>query len=168
MTNVYEELINHHRIKVRKAWELMAPELSNFDDYDKEKINKLIENHDLSKFSDDEFYTYIEVRLSSNIDLVEVEDKLKEVNLIHLNTNPHHWQYYYRLNEYGEATLSEMPKEYIIEMACDYIALINKRGVHEVTPNWMKEFESMKLYSSSKDYFMSLIPLMNKILANFR
>lgn len=168
MTNVYEYEINRHRDNVKKAWELMTPELSDFDTYDKEKITKLIETHDLSKFSDEEYYTFIEVRLSSNIDLMEAGEKLNEVKLIHLNTNPHHWQYYYRLNEYGEPTLAKMPRECIVQMACDYVALINKSGVTEVNSDWMREFDAMKLEASSKSYFMSLIPIMNKILSNFR
>ena len=56
-SNVYGDMINHHRENVKKAWELLAPELSSLDEFTKKKVNNCIEAHDLERFSDEEFYT---------------------------------------------------------------------------------------------------------------
>ena len=91
--------------------------------------------HDLSKFSRAEWSPYVRKFYGK---LLSPKDKKKHTNqqvtydfkrawLHHQNVNPHHWQYWFLLNEFGcpEKAL-EMPREYMLEMVADW------RGVSRV------------------------------------
>lgn len=73
-----------------------------------------------------------------------INQDFKRAWLHHQNVNPHHWQYWVLLNDFGcPETCLEMPEEYMLEMIADWKAA--GRGNHnqheaEVVSDKLREF----------------------------
>ena len=125
----YMEYIKDHINNVHKAFEIMYEIKDKFKDIDRYDISDaiesikekgLIEIHDESKYSDEEFDAYR--RHFHSIDDKEKEESEEDFKLAwkhHYENNPHHPEYW--INKDGEVRNMEMI--YIVEMACDWIAM---------------------------------------------
>lgn len=128
--NLYKEYIHTHRLNVQKAWDNMKNNSEclnyiqnsfNYASIDAiiECIDNCIKNHDLSKFSKEEFDAY-----RKNFYPVSPEEK--EENLVafdkawvhHYTNNMHHWNWWDETNNENS-----MPLIYVIEMLCDWEAM---------------------------------------------
>ena len=129
----YMEYIKDHINNVHKAFENMYKIKDKFEDIDRDDIYDAIESvkekgiiniHDESKYSDEEFDAYR--RYFYSIDDKEKEESEEDFELAwkhHYENNPHHPEYWIKD---GEPV--DMKIEYIVEMACDWIAMSYSKG----------------------------------------
>ena len=129
----YMEYIKDHINNVHKAFENMYKIKDKFEDIDRDDISDAIESvkekgiiniHDESKYSDEEFDAYR--RYFYSIDDKEKEESEEDFKLAwkhHYENNPHHPEYWIKD---GESV--DMKIEYIVEMACDWIAMCYTKG----------------------------------------
>lgn len=98
-------------------------------DISKEEMLSIIKNHDMSKYSKEEFEIYQKYFMP-----VDKEDKISELEfneawLHHIHNNPHHPEHWV-LHDYEVKSIQiiPMPDKYIVEMICDWIAMGIKFG----------------------------------------
>lgn len=122
--NEYKEYIDEHISNVWKAWKQVTEIFKDEEfvtDIDINKtITKNILNHDISKYSFEEFEPY-RMRFFSIIE-DEKDNNSKvfdEAWKHHYTYNQHHWNYWVRSDDIVVA----MDLIYIIEMICDWIAM---------------------------------------------
>ena len=90
-TREYLDYLEEHLSNVQKAWEVLKIKCKDmrfiYDDYIYHTLDNLIYNHDLSKFSKDEFTQYREAffPVSECRSLDSAWDH-------HKDNNPHHWE----------------------------------------------------------------------------
>ena len=106
----YKDYINVHKENVLKSANWLKENLPElFEEVDIKNFDELIEKHDESKFSDEEFLPYADKWHGS-------KKKTKEYELAwehHWKNNPHH-------PEYFEG--NDMEYIYILEMICDWMS----------------------------------------------
>ena len=94
---IYFDYIIEHRENNLKVWnELKKTNKKLLNKYPDiiAKVDKIIDEHDLSKFSDEEFYPYAEKFQGNNKDSKEVLNNFQTAWLHHIHNNPHHWNYH--------------------------------------------------------------------------
>jgi len=141
MIRQYCDYIEEHLDNVDKAWNILKNVLREqnviYDDFLFFTIVGMIENHDVSKMSDEEFLPYAEWFFGSygvNYDPVDddvFEDEHKEVKSAfdaawehHKENNPHHWQKWTKATE-------RFPNEsacHVVCMVADWMAMGMKFG----------------------------------------
>ena len=105
----YEEYIIGHKDRVKQFAEWLKENLPDlFEDIDIDLFNEMIQEHDDSKFSEEEFEAYAQ-RFYNNgeDDSLEFKESWKH----HYMNNEHHPEFWL-----GE----DMPYIYILEMICDW------------------------------------------------
>lgn len=111
--------------------------------------------HDLSKFSLTEIRGALKYWHDSKSSLAYE----KELNgysatfLHHRGRNPHHYEYWiHSLDEGGIP--AEMPRKYVLELICDYLAACRTYGGNPVNEfSWWKSFsDNIKMHEKTKDY----------------
>lgn len=124
----YTQYIKNHQNNVKKAWEAMKQDQECVDLIQKyipsttinlDNIDYLIQNHDNSKFSEEEFIPYRKNFYPTSPEEKE-ENKAAFENAWkhHYTNNMHHWEWWH---ETGKA--DEMNIAYVIEMICDWQAM---------------------------------------------
>lgn len=116
----YLNYINNHISKVVEAYNKLKQ-----IDFEDEEINKgfqelgsEIEEHDKSKFSDEEFdYYRIKYYPVSDAEQENIDELFEKAWEHHYKVNPHHPEYHW--NKELE-TAEDMPPKYIAEMICDW------------------------------------------------
>lgn len=156
----YKKYIIEHKENVKKAYNWL---LDNFTDDeinfgDKNKLKKLIEKHDLSKWSEEEFEPYA---LYFNVDKKKYKDEFNKAWLHHIHNNPHHWQYWVLVNDDDGTIGLQMPQEYIIEMICDWWSFSHKTGKLEEIFDWYKDHRKKQILNDKTKEEVELI--LNKI-----
>lgn len=144
MSVEYDNYLNQHRANVYKGFVWIRdnlPDILNF----KNNLDWQTEyNHDKSKNDPEEYDAYNKYFYGNNRSYYVVQD-FNYAWLRHIHNNPHHWQYWVLINDdpnEGEIVM-DMPKDYIIEMICDWWAFSWANGnLYEIF-NW---------YESHKDY----------------
>jgi hypothetical protein len=122
----YREYISDHIKNVQLIWKNVHDKLQLLDDTDFHVIDILINIHDESKLTDQEFHGYRENfypedEEDSNNDHVK---KCFDVAWNHhQKSNPHHWQYWVLVEDKDNTKILSMPFVYIIEMLCDWSAM---------------------------------------------
>ena len=111
--------------------------------------------HDLSKFSFTEFSRAIKY-WDDNISSLANERKIlgySQTFLHHRGRNPHHYEYWiHSLDDVGVP--ARMPKKYVLELICDYLAAAKTYGANprEEYMWWIKQQSHMKIHKETKDY----------------
>ena len=129
----YKKYIEFHRSNVEKAYKLLNSFIIDNFNLTAEEIgilNKNIENHDLSKYDDDEFAPYALYFYGKEKD-EKVVQNFKDAVSIHKMKNPHHY-------EYWTSKYLEMPTIYIIEMVCDWWAFSLQKKKYLEILTWYK------------------------------
>ena len=144
MSIEYGNYLNQHMLNVATGFkwlEANLPELLENTNY----RNQICFQHDLSKLDPEEYSYYDEYFYGKSKDDPAVKLNFKYAWLHHIHNNPHHWQYWILHNdEPGEGVVVlDMPKQYIIEMICDWWAFSWKKGDLTEIFNW---------YDQHKDY----------------
>ena len=111
--------------------------------------------HDLSKFSFTEFSRAIKY-LDDKISSLAKERKIlgySQTFLHHRGRNPHHYEYWiHSLDEGGIP--AKMPKKYVLELICDYLAAAKTYGANPRKEYiwWIKQRSHMKIHQETKTY----------------
>lgn len=138
MSLAYDEYLKEHIGAVQKGWAWMEENLlykedfcnwiaeqypDSFDQIDIFEIRDLVEHHDESKTTPEEYFPYDDYfYLKKDNRSSFVVDRFNRAFLIHMHRNPHHWQYWVLTDDSkgdGEKVI-EMPLSYIFEMICDW------------------------------------------------
>ena len=100
----YKKYISNHIANVKKCYNIYGKELCNRLNVDYDKLGKLIEIHDLSKYSEEEFegirsYYFPTPSEESDEELRGFrKSKYNAAWLHHLRNNPHHPEYWMHSN----------------------------------------------------------------------
>ncbi len=111
--------------------------------------------HDLSKFSFTEFSRAIKY-WDDNISSLANERKIlgySQTFLHHRGRNPHHYEYWIHSLDDGGVP-ARMPKKYVLELICDYLAAAKTYGadLRKEYTWWAKQQSHMKIHKETKDY----------------
>lgn len=157
---MYTDYINEHINNVKLIW-YNFKDLNATYNLKSEKINYLINCHDLSKFSNEEYEGYrLKFYPEKNEEKNEEKNDLifKHAWNHHQKSNPHHWQYWVMWKN-KESIALEMDYEYVIEMLCDWSAMSLK----------FKDYPS-NFYNKNKNNMLlhkNTIVLIEGLLLNF-
>lgn len=128
--NAYKEYVDNHIANVKKAFDKYGEKLCNALNVDIERLKAMIEIHDKSKYSEEEFEGYRVFFYKSDEDNKEyLNDKniklsFDEAWRHHLIYNSHHpefWINTYPIN--GNIIINDMDKLSIAEMLLDWAAM---------------------------------------------
>ena len=111
--------------------------------------------HDLSKFSFTEFSRAIKY-WDDKISSLANERKIlgySQTFLHHRGRNPHHYEYWIHSLDNGGIP-AKMPKKYVLELICDYLAAAKTYGANprEEYMWWIKQQSHMKIHQETKIY----------------
>lgn len=156
MSEQYNHYILEHCSNVSKAYDWLynkIPEVMKDKSFD---IYLLIEKHDASKWSDDEYDAYDKYFYGGN----KSHKVVKNFNyawLHHIHKNPHHWQYWVLKHDDEPEEALEMPLEYVIEMICDWWSFSFKTGnLYEIF-DWYEKHKDMKLNDNTRKLVESIL-----------
>jgi len=117
--NQYNEYLKEHIDNVKKGYQFIKEKVSKIlEDCVIENLDKMIENHDDSKYSEEEFLPYAE-HFYGQGKVQKIDHEFDRAWKHHCENNPHHPEYWK-----GE----EMDSEHIIEMICDWWSFSWKKG----------------------------------------
>jgi adenosyl cobinamide kinase/adenosyl cobinamide phosphate guanylyltransferase len=152
----YYNYIKEHKNNVKKIWKLVKNKLDLSDLLNKE-ITKLINDHDLSKFSEKEFIPY-----QQNFYPDPNEKPNKEIFekawKHHYENNPHHWEFWI---QDGHSLL--MPIKFIIEMLCDWSAM-GLKFKDLPSEYYEKNKEKIKINEKVKSVLIHYLPVFDEIV----
>ena len=127
----YYDYINNHIKNVQEAYDKHSDAFKAVfpDVYNNRQIMQLymnLQNHDMSKYSEEEFNSYLArffpVNGSDpNSDKVKKDFKIAWFH--HVHYNPHHPNHWALVDSRDEIYVINMPDIYIIEMLCDWMAM---------------------------------------------
>ena len=126
----YTDYINNHIANVQEVYDKNADVFKSVfpNVYNSKQVMQLyinIENHDKSKFDENEFWYYamrfFPVKgIDPNSEKVKKDFKIGWLHHVHNNAHhPNHWA----LVDDNQIYLFDMPDIYIIEMLCDWMAM---------------------------------------------
>ena len=151
MSTEYSNYIMEHVANVEKAYiwlrekEIISDELTT-------QINW----HDVSKYLNDEYDAYDNYFYGRKTEKVKLE--FNYAWLHHIHNNPHHWQYWVLVNDEDRTHALEMPREYVIEMICDWWAFSHKSGnLYEIFDWYKSHKKNMILHENTKKLVEELL-----------
>lgn len=152
----YKNYIIEHKANVAKFadWlEENVPEV--FEGVDLEVFDEILEEHDESKWSEEEFEPYAQRWHGDKIKTLEYEEAWKH----HWMNNEHHPEFWL-----GE----DMPYIYILEMICDWGSFSMKSGnLHELTNFYFdkaKDDEEKNLSDATKEIIEDILTKIDSVL----
>ena len=165
----YLEYIRKHRANVKTAFYAWKEKsvMGNVLFNEEESINleKQIDMHDLSKYSDAEFTAYRKKFFPKSPEEVFEDFEFEKAVAHHYNSNPHHWQWW--VIPKVENVCIPIPTIYIIEMLCDWTAMSFQKGGSVV--EWFEsELPKMLLHEKTKETIRSLILEFEEALQEMR
>lgn len=161
MSKEYDLYLEEHKSNVAKGYhwiEENLPEvLEGCPEADLE--HQICFAHDASKSELDEYIAYDKYFYGGNRSF-QVVHEFNYAWLKHIHRNPHHWQYWVLINDdpkEGEIIM-DMPKQYIIEMICDWWAFSWKEGnLGEIFKWYNKHKDYMKLSNNTRKTVESIL-----------
>ena len=158
MSTEYSNYIMEHVANVEKAYiwlrekEIISDELTT-------QINW----HDVSKYLKDEYDAYDNYFYGKKTEKVKLE--FNYAWLHHIHNNPHHWQHWVLVNDEDGTQALEMPREYVIEMICDWWAFSHKSGnLYEIFDWYKSHKNNMILHENTKKLVEELLDRIKKEL----
>lgn len=117
----YNNYIGEHISNIKTCFKAYQEKLCAVLNIDKDKLKDLIDKHDVSKYGEPEFVTYLQYFFPK-----EGESKNKDLFdigwLYHQNSNPHHPEFWILRDDMG-TTILDMPDLFIAEMLLDWAAM---------------------------------------------
>ena len=145
MSREYDLYLEQHKGNVAKGFEWLEENLPDVLKNCGDNLRwQVCIAHDQSKTEPDEYEAYDKYFYGKNKSYQVMQD-FNLAWLKHIHRNPHHWQHWILINDNpkeGKIVL-DMPKNYIIEMICDWWAFSWNDG---------NLFEIFKWYDEHKDY----------------
>lgn len=148
----YLDYINEHINNVQIAWGTMKIKLDDFlPTQVKMDVDKLVNEHDRSKFSPEEFDGYRQWYHPYKNEEKDAE-MYNKAWVHHYTNNPHHWQYW--KDKEGVSLEQKIP--YILEMIADWTAMGYKFGD---TPQefYEKEKNNIILTDDAREYLEDIL-----------
>lgn len=129
MSKEYNEYLVEHRANVGNAFYWIQNNLPGLLNGDVELERQITADHDLSKSSLEEYKAYDDYFYGKNVSSA-VKESFNKAWLMHIHSNPHHWQYWMLVNDDPKEgnILIDMPYNYILEMICDWWSFSFKQG----------------------------------------
>jgi hypothetical protein len=164
----YKSYIRSHRENVKNAftfWRRTDDAQNLFGGEGLENMESLIGNHDLSKYSTEEFDAYRKNFFPYENEVSD-ESAFSDAVLHHYNHNPHHWEYWV-IPRNPENELIPIPMRFLVEMLCDWTAMSFQKGGSVIS--WFEENqEEMVLHSETKESIRYLLPGFQYVLELMR
>lgn len=165
----YRNYIRRHRANVKAAFYLWKEKSVTgnvlFSEEENFNVEKLIDIHDLSKYSKEEFEAYRKKFFPNSHEETFKEFEFEQAVAHHYNNNPHHWQWW--VIPKAENVCIPMPTIYIVEMLCDWTAMSFQKGGSVI--EWFEsELHKMLLHEETKETIRSLIPEFEEVLQEMR
>ena len=144
MSFKYDLYLDQHRNGVMKAFYWIEENIPEYLEGNDIEIENLLRKHDASKNEKDEYDAYDAYFYGGNRSY-EVVREFNKAFLLHLHRNPHHWQYWVLIQDDpgDDEIVFDMPREYIIEMICDWWSFSWNSGKLDEILSW---------YAEHKDY----------------
>lgn len=114
----YVKYIENHINNIKYAFKIMINKCKDIlieEGINLSELEENINNHDLSKYSDEEFIPYRKKFFPADGD-VFIENEFDKAWIHHYTHNPHHWNHWV-------GKVEKMPKIYVVEMTLDWIAM---------------------------------------------
>ena len=168
---VYMEYIVKHIGNVQKIWyrfkqtSWITMTLEELDKLDYALLDHLIRVHDQSKFSEEEFEGYRQFFFMADDETKDI-DKFNLAWNHHQKTNPHHWNYWVLVQTELEAL--PMPKEYILEMLCDWSAMSLNKPDDYPSLFYDNNVSKMILHKKTINIIEDYIVMFDKIVEKIR
>lgn len=153
MSREYDLYLEQHKGNVAKGFEWLEENLPDILKNCGDNLRwQVCIAHDQSKTESDEYEAYDRYFYGKNKSYQVMQD-FNSAWLKHIHRNPHHWQYWILINDNpkeGKIVL-DMPKNYIVEMICDWWAFSWKDGNLTEIFKWYDEHKDyMKLSSKTR------------------
>lgn len=163
VTEQYNEYLSEHIANVRKGYGWLRKHIPGIDKEYSYIIPQLIYNHDISKYSEDEYMPY------ANYFYGKKSEKSKtEFNYAwnhHIHNNRHHWQHWLLQNDEDGLIVLDMPYPYIVEMVCDHWAFSWKSGnLYEIFSWYSKNKNNINLSEKSRAEYENILNQIKKEL----
>lgn len=129
--NEYEDYLTQHISAVQDVYKKLFKDLLLTEsDLTIEELTQLefnIENHDASKYTDEEFYPYLYWFYPSEAG-IKSRESFDYACLHHYHYNPHHWNHWVLNDDENKNNdkVLDMPEIYVIEMLCDWSSFKSK------------------------------------------
>lgn len=152
LTDIYTEYINTHKENVKKSFDWFMENLPElFEDIEIEELQELIDKHDESKFSEEEFLPYANRWFGD-------KKKTKEYGLAW----EHHWKNNLHHPEYWDG--EDMEYIYILEMLCDWMSFgFKENNLKDIVSFYWEKAREDKEKNLSKNTKKILDAIINKI-----
>lgn len=152
------EFAKNHIKNVNKAFKLLKPYIADkFSSLQMIKMEKQIKKHDKSKFEPEEFYAYAEYFYGDSKRFQEIFDKAW---LHHQHHNPHHHQYWALKEDSGTIKVLDMPKNYVVEMICDWWAFSLTNNNYGAILSWYKDNkDNMQMSNKTRKFTEELLDI---------
>ena len=154
----YKNYVLEHKDRVKQYAEWLRGQLPElFENIDLDLFNEMIQEHDESKFSDEEFEAYAQKFYGDKKDSFEFEEAWKH----HWTHNEHHPEFWL-----GE----DMPYIYILEMICDWgsfsIASGDFKELSKFYYEQAKDDEEKNLSDNTKIIIEEILEKINSVLSS--
>jgi len=160
--NKYDSYIKDHKENVSKAFNVLIENNLVETSYIN-KIQELINNHDLSKYSKKEYSQYA-IYFNTKEKTDQIKRDFDYAWLHHQINNPHHYQYWILNKDDGEVKALDMPYEYIIEMVCDWFSFSVKKGDYAEIGKFYKDLKkSPNISQNTKKIIEPIIETLIKL-----
>jgi len=168
MSKEYDLYLKEHKENVAKGFRWIQKNLPKLlEGLDGEDLEwQICMAHDASKTDPEEYAAYDTYFYGGNRSYAVVQD-FNLAWLHHIHKNPHHWQHWVLINDepnVGEIIL-DMPRNYIIEMICDWWAFSWSRGNLRGIFDWYEDHKDyMKLSNKTRYTIDSILESIKVIL----
>ena len=168
ISNKYTNYINNHTQNVKNAFEFMKlvifPLYEEITDEIKEMMTLLIKYHDSSKWTTEEFNSYMEYFYGKGKNVEE----FNYAWLHHIHNNPHHWEYWVIYQKDKSSIVLDMPIQYIIEMICDWWSFSwKKNDLFEIFTWYENNKDSIELSIKTREFVENILFELKKQLTYY-
>ena len=156
----YTDYIKEHRANIVKGLEWFE---ENLPEYLTPEIYGLVDNHDASKYSEEEFDPYAKYFYTDD-ERANKKD-FEFAWLHHIHNNPHHWQHWVLINDEDGIRPLEIPKCYVIEMILDWWAFSWKKNKLDEIFSWYENNKAkgnFHINETSQEYIEEILDKMRE------
>lgn len=147
----YKQYLETHINNVKRVWEeLLKPHITN--NRLKLMVSEVVENHDKSKYGEEEWKPYLDYFYPDPVIPSDVVDKnFNYAWLHHIHNNPHHWQYWLLQEDEGNLLALDMPEVEVLHMLCDWGSFrYNDDSMHSTREWYENNKKHMKLSENTQ------------------
>lgn len=148
MSALYDQYLITHIGNVKRGYHWLCEQFPDI----LEKMGshgQVIEQHDQSKYGDEEYHAYDAYFYGKNKSY-QVKQDFNYAWLHHIHHNPHHWQYWVLQHDDEPEEALEMPYWYVIEMICDWWAFSWASEKLDEIFDWYEKHKDMKLHEKTR------------------